>query len=213
MSGKDVAIPIVFPDYLISVDTPPLKIDVPDWLPGVPNVVTVSRTKQKLPYLGHAGILFFSGRTGLTKYFEYGRYDAANFGIVRRVPVPDVRLSAGRPTAKSLATTLAAVSMHSGQSGKIAGAYVELEPGACDKMLAYAMLRHRLNKDPKRQRYDLTTNSCMHFMRSVAMAGGATMPEVFDPRPTGYMEKARALFADLDFNRPASLTLEGVTLP
>lgn len=48
MPNKDVAIPIVFPDYRIRVDTPAVKIDIPDVLPKVdllPPRVTVPGTR------------------------------------------------------------------------------------------------------------------------------------------------------------------------
>jgi len=213
MAGKDVAIPIVFPDYLIAVDTPPVKLDIPDWVPGLPKRVVIPKTHNKLPYLGHAGILFISGANGLTKYYEYGRYDPAAYGLVRKTSIPDVKLSGGRPTARSLSATLAAVSQKSGQSTRIMGAYIELDPGAFAKMLAYAEKRYALNKTPSRPKYDLTENSCMHFMRSTTIAGGVTMPDVFDPRPVGYMDKVRESYPDLDFTRPSTLTIQGITLP
>jgi len=33
MASKDVAVPIVSPDYLIAVNTPTVRVDVPDFLP------------------------------------------------------------------------------------------------------------------------------------------------------------------------------------
>ena len=102
MANKDVAIPIVFPDYLITVETPAVEVDVPDLLPWVdvlPNHLKVSATKQKIRYLGHAGILFIQGSSGLTKYYEYGRYDRAAKGLVRKQTLSDVNMgSNGRPT-------------------------------------------------------------------------------------------------------------------
>ena len=89
---SDFAVPIVFPDYLIRVDTPPIHIDVPDWLPNIPNDIRIPGTTNRLPYLGHAGILFFNGRGGLTKYYEYGRYDRAALGLVRRHMISNVRI-------------------------------------------------------------------------------------------------------------------------
>src|SRR2546426_11538407 len=107
----DVAVPLVFPDYLIAVDTPPVRVDVPNWLPGVSNQLVLPGTHNRLPYLGHAGILFFKGGSGLTKYYEYGRYDPAAKGLVRKQSIPDVRLDrSGRPTNASLRNTLARVS-------------------------------------------------------------------------------------------------------
>ena len=48
--ANDVVIPIVFPDYLIAVNTPPTRIEVPDLLPGfdVPDAV---RGEDGRPFL------------------------------------------------------------------------------------------------------------------------------------------------------------------
>jgi hypothetical protein len=76
MANNDIAIPIVFPDYLITVETPAVKVDVPNVLPRVdvlPDRLKIPASKFKVPYLGHAGILFIQGGSGLTKYFEYGK--------------------------------------------------------------------------------------------------------------------------------------------
>ncbi len=75
---KDLLIPIVFPDYIITVETRPITVKIPDYLPYIdilPNEVRVPHTKNKLSDLGHAGVLFINGKTGVTKYYEYGRYD------------------------------------------------------------------------------------------------------------------------------------------
>ena len=213
MSRKDVAVPLVFPDYLIVVDTPPIRVDVPDFLPGIPDDVTIPATRNRLPYLGHAGILFFDGRSGLTKYFEYGRYDRAARGLVRRHSIPDVRLAHdGRPTATSLRATLGRICNVAGQGGRIVGAYIEVDAGAFPRMFAYASRRMHDNMNPSRTPYDLLSNSCMHFMKDVAAAGGANMPAVFDPRPAGYIDRVRSTFPDLDFTRPTALSVEGIRL-
>ena len=44
--------------------------------------------KTRLEDLGHAGVMLIRGRDGMTKYYEYGRYDPANLGRVRRVAIP-----------------------------------------------------------------------------------------------------------------------------
>ena len=78
----DVAIPIVFPDYRISVDIKPTTIDLfEDWTWD--NIRTPAY-KDRWEGLGHAGVFFIEGSTGLTKYFEYGRYDAAGLGKVQK---------------------------------------------------------------------------------------------------------------------------------
>jgi hypothetical protein len=213
MVRLDVAIPIVFPDYLIRVDTPPLKIELPVTLPGLGGKIEIPGTKNKVPYLGHAGILFIDGNSGTTKYYEYGRYDPAALGLVRKQSVPNVRLAPdGRFTLATMRATLATISSLSGQSGRILGAYIELTGGAYAKMLKYAASRMALNSNPKRAPYELLSNSCMHFMKDTAIAGGAIMPGVFDPRPAGYIDKVRDDFPDLDFKLPSTLTIEGITL-
>lgn len=211
MPARDVTIPIVFPDYLITVADRPRRIDVPDFLPGIPDEVTVP---NRMPYLGHAGILFFNGRWGLAKYYEYGRYDPpANRGKVRRQPIPDVQmLRDGRPAAASLKRTLRVIAAQSGQGGRILGAYVELSEGAFDRMLARATGREHDNSRPNRAPYDLVSNSCLHFMKEVAESGGARMPWAIDPRPAGYIRDVRALHPDLDFKPPAALRVQGITL-
>ena len=78
----------------------------------------------------------------MTKYYEYGRYDPAAFGVVRNKGIPDVKLSGGKPTAKSLANTLTSVSTESGQSGSIEAVYIELE-ARIDRLAAALHARRR----------------------------------------------------------------------
>ena len=90
----DVVIPIVFPNYMISVNTPRTSISIPDLLPGfdiLPDSLKIPETKNKVPELGHAGVLFINSVTGTTKYYEYGRYSL--LGMVRKLPIRDVRVS------------------------------------------------------------------------------------------------------------------------
>jgi len=208
--ANDIAIPIVFPDYLIAAGTPEVPIDVPDFLPGVPNIITFPAIKKKLPYLGHAGILFINGTSGLTKYYEYGRYDRAELGEVKRRPVPDARIAVnGRPTAASLEAVLARIRGVAGQGTRISGAYIELPTGSFSRMLTTA---DRRMADPKRADYALFSNSCLHFMKDVADAGGAGLPGVIAPNPAGYIKQVRFSFPDLDYNGPGTLKIEGITL-
>lgn len=209
MARNDVAIPLVFPDYLIMVETPAVNID----LPGSMLDIKVPTFKNKVPYLGHAGILFINGRTGTTKYYEYGRYDPAAKGLVRRQSIPDVKIATdGRPSAASLKLTLAKISRVSGQGGRLQGAYIELPQNAFEAMLKYATSRMAQNTDPKRPAYELLSNSCLHFAKDTAISGGADMPMVIDPRPAGYIARVRDDFPALDFNPPSGLSIAGITL-
>ncbi len=200
----DVAIPVVFPDFLVTVDTPPVNIGVPDLpfidIPGIPDRVNIPGSKQKVPYLGHAGALFFEGVSGTTKYYEYGRYDTAALGIVRKVTVPNVKMNTARPTKESLFALLAKVSSSSRQPGRILGAYIPLAPGMYRNMLAYAEKRLKENTNPKRNAYDLFFNSCNHFMKETCNAGYAGLPPVAIPNPAGYIQLVRQSFPTLDYS-------------
>jgi len=204
----DIAIPIVFPDYLIAVNTPQTSIDVPDWLPGIPDEIEIPNTQNKLPELGHAGMLFINGRTGTTKYYEYGRYRSSK-GNTRKIPISDVTVNnTGHPTRVTLAYTLSEISARSGQHGRISGAYIEV-PSRYTDMLNYALRRMRENNDPNRRDYALLSNSCNHFMQGVLQAAGVEVPAMIDPRPTSYIEEIRNSFRDLDYNpREKGVTLE-----
>jgi hypothetical protein len=207
MAAADVAIPIAFPNFLIHVETPPMTVPVPEFIPGVGNQINIPGSNNKVPNLGHAGILFLSGQTGLTKYYEYGRYDPQQLGVVKNRRISDVKVTNGRPSAQSLTTVLAEISGASGQRGPIVAAYIELQPGAFQSMWNYANSRDlECRTNPNRPPYALFSNSCNHFMRSVAVAGGANMPTVIDPRPIGYLGRVREVFHDLDFKYPKSLS-------
>ncbi|CCY51719.1 MULTISPECIES: hypothetical protein [Bacteroides] len=56
-----------------------------------------------IPFTGHAGVLLINDKTGLTKYYEYGRYDKESKGLVRTASVPNVVIGKdGKPTTESL---------------------------------------------------------------------------------------------------------------
>lgn len=198
----DIAIPIVFPDYLIAVNTPKTRVIIADLLPGfdiLPDNVEVPETQNKFPELGHAGILFINGSSGTTKYYEYGRY-GGSLGAVRKLSIRDVIMQKDHPTKASLSYTLSQISIKSGQGGRISGAYIEV-PNQYKSMLNYAQKRHLDNKNPKRKAYDLFSNSCNHFMKGVLEAAGVDVPYMLDPRPNSYIEEIRDDFKDLDYSK------------
>lgn len=170
---SDYVVPIVFPDYLIVVIERPVELKVPDLIPGVdlfPHYIRIPETR--LPDLGHAGVLFINGTTGTTKYYEYGRYDRAKLGLVMRRPIPDVIIKNKLPTQASLARTLGQISQMAGQNTRISGAFIQLPDGAYKRMLVYAQVRLKDNTNATRAPYSLTSNSCLHFMKETAEAGG-----------------------------------------
>ncbi|MFD1215131.1 hypothetical protein [Microbulbifer celer] len=197
----DIAIPIVFPDYTIAVNTPRARIKIPDLLPGIdilPDDIEIPETRNKVPELGHAGILFINGSTGTTKYFEYGRYGPK--GIVRKHTIRNVKYIGEHPEKSSLTYVLSQISIKAGHGGRISGAYIEV-PGKYQAMLDRANKRLLENKNPSRKPYDLFSNSCNHFMKQILEAADVSMPYMVDPRPNSYIEEIRAQFNDLDYSR------------
>lgn len=148
---SDIAIPIAYPDYQARSDE--IDRDVPS---------------------GHAGILIVDGNTGVTAYYEYGRYDPpANRGLVRKVTVPNAENKS--ITVKGLKPAFRKLSQSSGHGGVLKAAWIELSSGAFEKMNTYAQQRLKQNSDPNRASYSITTNNCCTFARDVANAGGATV--------------------------------------
>ncbi|MCQ2230460.1 MAG: RHS repeat-associated core domain-containing protein [Paludibacteraceae bacterium] len=75
------------------------------------------------PYTGHAGVLLID-KKGVTKYYEYGRYDKNKLGIVRHYKIPNVKMEDGIPTVRSLYEALGEISKTSGKEQRLEGAYV-----------------------------------------------------------------------------------------
>ena len=181
--GRD-AVFIVFPDYKISTPI------------------------GKLSNLGHAGVLLIDNETGVTKYYEYGRYDEANKGVVRNFPVPDVKIDkqTNLPTKESLNKTLSSISKKSGQGGNIEGAYIN---GDYNKMKDYAT--NKFNESNKgnngynenRESYDLFNNNCGTFAADVVSQDPIVdkeMPFFVDPRPNSMIEEMQENFNPIHYD-------------
>ena len=205
----DVVIPIVFPEYKISVATPPISVDI---FPAMEfDNIAIPATKRRVSDLGHAGVLFINGRAGTTKYYEYGRYDAEALGVVRRVPLPNAAAADNKVKPASLKPVLRRVSRVAGQNGRLEGVYIEVPLGSFDAMLAYAEKRKLQNTRRTREPYSLFSNSCVHFAKQITEVAGVDTPWMVDPRPTSYAGEFRADFPDLDYRpRPDSLVIEGI---
>jgi RHS repeat-associated protein len=162
--GKD-AILIVFPDYKISTPV------------------------GKVGGLGHAGVLLIDNKTGVTKYYEYGRYDSENKGIVRKVTISNVVIGKdGKPTTESLNKVLGQISKKSGQGGKIDGAYIVSDE--FDKMNDYAKSKLKENSDPDREEYSLSSNNCGTFAADcVNQDENVDAPWIVNPTPTNIVDE------------------------
>ncbi len=207
---KDIVVPIVFPDYRITVEIQKTKVDVLPWVDW--DNFSIPKYKEKISNLGHAGVLFINGKTGSTKYFEYGRYDPPqNLGlVVKAANLPDVKVSNGKVEIRSLIKPLDFISRVSGQSGRIHGVFIEVE-NKYQAMLDYALLRKSQNANPKRKPYDLTSNSCIHFVKQVVEKTGLKAPWMIDPRPNSYIGEFRDDYNDLDYSPKSKvLKIEGL---
>ena len=109
-----------------------------------------------IPHTGHAGVLLINNQNGLTKYYEYGRYDKEKLGITRNLKIPDVKLKDGKPTPESLNKVLRSISKQAGHNGNIEGAYVKSDNFT--KMDSYAKDKIQENNDPQRKPYNIITN-------------------------------------------------------
>lgn len=191
----DIVVPIVFPDYKITVEVAPREVDVLPWFEF--DNFTVEH-KAKYSNLGHAGVFFANGATGVTKYYEYGRYDGAGLGLVRRVPIPDAQTAGGTISLSSLKPVFKKISQVSGQNGRLQGVYLEVQ-GKFQAMLDEAERRKKLNGDANRRKYDILNYSCIHFVKSITEKAGVEAPWMIDPRPNSYIGEFRDDFPDLDY--------------
>ncbi len=145
ISKDGIVISIVFPDYKIRIGN------------------------ERVPYLGHAGILIIDKETGKSTYYEYGRYDPEKKGKTRKYDLPDVKFNkSGTIEQKSLKRVFSIISIKFGQSGKIYGKMQEVD---YKKAVGYAEKRYRDNINTNRKRYDLFNNNCATFASEVVRAG------------------------------------------
>ena len=176
-TGKD-GIYIAFPDYKISTPI------------------------GKIGNLGHAGVLLIDNKTGVTKYYEYGRYDKEGKGIVRTFAVPDVKMGQDKkPTLESLNKTLSVISEQAGHGGRIEGAYIESDK--FKEMKTYAESKIAENSNPKRKEYSLRNNNCGTFAADVLKQDPSVKdkaPVIIDSRPNSIVKEYQNSFKSLNYD-------------
>ena len=184
--------------YVYCLNTPINMID-PDGNDGI--FIAFPDYKISTPIggiggLGHAGVLLINNESGLTKYYEYGRYDSENKGIVRSFKVPNVVVDKnGTPTAESLNVTLQSVSEQAGHGGRIEGAYVKSDK--FDEMNNYAKEKMSENSNPDRKEYSLLKNNCGTFALDVLKVDDSVKgkaPSIIDPRPSSIVKELQDKF-------------------
>jgi hypothetical protein len=158
----DVVIPIVFPGYKITVEVPRIEVDLLPWTDF--DDFTIPGHKNKYSNLGHAGILIINGESGLTKYYEYGRYDRAGIGLVRRIPIPNVQIKNKYIDFASLKNPLMKIARLAGQPGRIEGVYIEVD-NKFDAMHKQAEVRKIQNVNPKRKPYNITSRNFYNLLK------------------------------------------------
>lgn len=138
--------------------------------------------------LGHAGILLIQGGTGLTKYYEYGRYrrdsQGKPIGVVNHYAIPNVTLNDdGWPTVLSLHKVVKKITKKSGKDTYFHGNFSH-KCGGFDKAVDYAETYN--NPD-----YNIISRSCMIFAHSTNAEGGFSWSgpfPVLDSWPAGEVE-------------------------
>jgi len=207
LDGRDGVL-IIFPDYKVD---PELEITVAGETYQAP----------KLP-LGHAGVLLIDNETGLTKYYEYGRYSTTDEtkGRVRSSDTDKALVifnvvidpETGKPTKESLNKVLGQISEKSGHGGRIQGAYVE---GDFDKMNDYAQEKLKESNpqykeyDKDRAPYKLSGNNCGTFGCDVIKQdpeAAKNAPWIWIPTPDNIGEEYQDNFPSVNYDPETNST-------
>jgi len=142
---------------------------------------------HKIPHTGHSGVLLINNKTGMTKYYEYGRY-GSEIGRARNVRVPNVIIKDGRPTNESLNNVLKTISKTSGDNGDINGAYVKSDEFEAMQTYAEGVVSEASN--PNRTSYDIFTNNCATFAEDVITQDESVKkPTIFIHTPVNTVEE------------------------
>jgi hypothetical protein len=130
-------------------------------------------------------------KNGYTKYYEYGRYDNEGKGIVRNIPVSNVKIGEdGMPTQESLNKVMGQISDKAGHEGRIEGAYAKSDK--FKEMNDYADGKMKENSNPDREAYNLMNNNCGTFAEDVVKQDekvAEDAPNIIDPRPNSMIEE------------------------
>lgn len=162
VTGQDYtgqALLIVYPDYPIDTDT------------------FYGYTK----HAGHAGVLLIN-KLGVTKYYEFGRYDPQKNGLVKTRTIPNVTMERGKVSDQSLKKVLETLSTVSGRGGRIRAArFMNMD---FDAMNAWA-------KNPGARKYSIQSYNCGHFAEAVIHQGNPRVdkPTIINFTPNNIVDE------------------------
>lgn len=190
----DYVIPIVYPDYFVTI-------------PSEYQEVLGFKILDKKEQFGHAGVLIINGKTGLSKYFEYGRYEQfGTLGGVNNVRISDSIIENGRITESSLVNIMSELSTNAGQGGRIEAVVFIGE--YFDKAYQWLTNPNGPYRSPDRQPYDVTDFNCMQF--ELDLLNGLDIETHWAGlivKPDEEMEELQEDYKDLRYS-PGSRTLE-----
>ena len=142
-------------------------------------IVMETPSALKVSGLGHAGVAFINGSTGECLYYEYGRYDAANFGLVRSVSaVSNITINfeeTGNPSLSSFENLTRSLVATNGPSRPFNAVYIKLEIGSFDVMKAFCDARISEITSREAQAYSVANNHCFTFALEVAEQVGVNV--------------------------------------
>ncbi|MEH6578926.1 MAG: hypothetical protein V7731_17830 [Amphritea sp.] len=149
VESGDYIIPIVYPDY---------QVAIPPEYQSFLGIQVFDKKEQ----FGHAGVLIINGKSGLSKYYEYGRYEQyGSRGGVNKISIPDAIIENGRILESSLVKIMATLSRGAGQGGRIEAVVFIGE--YFNKADAWLTDKSGPYRSPSRESYDVTSFNCMEF--------------------------------------------------
>jgi len=187
------AVYVVYPDYPITVsDSWSAKITVASFWYRSPTYKEDGKTKSK--DLGHSGVLLIDPTTGQSNYYEYGRYDKEEKGIVRTKQGPVMELDEhGNPTKESMEKVMKQLSKEDGKGGRVKVVVTTSSKEDYDKQKAFADKMMKENDNPNRAPYDPKAKSCGTFARDTVNQGLPADKQLptNDPRPKHDIEQQK----------------------
>lgn len=152
--------------------------------------------------------MLIDNKTGVTKYYEYGRYDKAEIGEVRQRTISNVVIGKdGKPTAESLNKVMGEISEKAGHGGRIEGAYIESDK--FKEMNDYAQSKKAENNDPNRKEYSLMSNNCGTFAADVVKQDPEVKkkaPTIIDPGPNSSVKEYQYNFKPVTYDPKTNKT-------